>query len=97
MRMAWFGMRSPAALIVALAAQAWVDVTQAGDLNVVATIDHEVPLGTELHVLWGEAPNTAKTTVEPHEQFRARVIVSPVPYSKMAADTYAAGWRTSRK
>ena len=55
------------------------------------------PLGTELHVLWGEAPNTAKTTVEPHEQFKARVIVSPVPYSKMAADTYAAGWRTSRK
>jgi vanillate/3-O-methylgallate O-demethylase len=62
-----------------------------------ATIDHEVPLGTELHVLWGEAPNTAKTTVEPHEQFKARAIVSPVPYGKMAADTYASGWRTSRK
>ncbi|MCB2066772.1 MAG: aminomethyltransferase family protein [Erythrobacter sp.] len=62
-----------------------------------ATIDHEIPLGTELHVIWGEGPNTAKTTVEPHEPFNARVIVSPVPYSQMAGDTYQAGWRSGRK
>ncbi len=62
-----------------------------------ATIDHEIPLGTELHVKWGEQPNTDKTTVEPHEQFSARVIVSPVPYSQMAGDTYASGWRSGRK
>lgn len=61
------------------------------------TVDHEIPLGTELTVKWGEAPNTAKTTVEPHEQFEARVIVSPVPYSKMAGDTYQGGWRSGRK
>jgi vanillate/3-O-methylgallate O-demethylase len=62
-----------------------------------ATIDHEIPLGTELHVVWGEGPNTDKTTVEPHEPFNARVIVSPVPYSQMAGDTYQAGWRSGRK
>ncbi len=62
-----------------------------------ATVDHEIPLGTELKVKWGEAPNTEKTTVEDHEQFEARVIVSPVPYSKMAGDTYQAGWRSGRQ
>ena len=62
-----------------------------------ATVDHELPLGTEIHVLWGEDPNTAKTTVEKHKQLAVRAIVSPVPYGKMAADTYATGWRTSRK
>ena len=49
-----------------------------------------------IHVLWGEEPNTRKTTVEPHKQLAVRAIVSPVPYSKMAADTYAKGWRTTR-
>jgi vanillate/3-O-methylgallate O-demethylase len=62
-----------------------------------ATVDHELPLGTEIGVVWGEEPNTKKTTVEPHKQITVRAIVSPVPYSKMAADTYAKGWRTSRK
>ncbi len=61
-----------------------------------ATVDHEIPLGTELHVKWGEDPNTDKTTVEPHQQFKARVIVSPVPYSQMSRETYATGWRTAR-
>ena len=63
-----------------------------------ATVDHEIPLGTELEVIWGEENGgTQKTTVEKHKQLNVKVIVSPVPYSKMAADTYAAGWRTSRK
>lgn len=61
-----------------------------------ATVDHEVPLGTEIHVLWGEDPNTAKTTVEKHKQLPVRAIVSPVPYSQMSRETYATGWRTSR-
>ena len=62
-----------------------------------ATIDHEIPLGTELHVVWGEENGgTKKTTVEPHEQFKARAIVSPVPYSQMSRETYHSGWRTSR-
>ena len=62
-----------------------------------ATVDHEIPLGTELHVVWGEDPNTQKTTVEPHKQIKVRAIVSPVPYSQMSRETYATGWRTSRK
>jgi vanillate/3-O-methylgallate O-demethylase len=47
-------------------------------------------------VLWGEEPNTRKTTVEPHKQIKVRAIVSPVPYSQMSRETYATGWRTSR-
>ena len=35
-----------------------------------------------------------KTTVEPHEQIDVRVRVSPVPYSEVARETYADGWRT---
>ena len=61
------------------------------------TVDHEIPLGTELHVLWGEETGgTKKTTVEPHKQIKVRAIVSPVPYSQMSRETYATGWRTSR-
>jgi vanillate/3-O-methylgallate O-demethylase len=62
-----------------------------------ATVEHDLPLGTEINVLWGEDPNTQKTTVEKHKQLAVRAIVSPVPYGKMAADTYATGWRTSKK
>lgn len=62
------------------------------------TVDHEIPLGTDLHVVWGEENGgTTKTTVEPHKQLNVRVRVSPVPYSAMAGDTYAGGWRSSRK
>jgi vanillate/3-O-methylgallate O-demethylase len=62
-----------------------------------ATIDHEIPEGTELHVVWGE-PNggTKKTTVEPHKQISVRAVVSSVPYSRVARETYQAGWRTER-
>jgi vanillate/3-O-methylgallate O-demethylase len=59
-----------------------------------ATIDHDVPVGTELTVLWGE-PNggSRKTTVEPHKQIAVRAVVSPVPYSVTARETYQGGWR----
>lgn len=59
-----------------------------------ATVDPDVPEGTELRVLWGEDPNTSKATVETHVQFAARAIVSPVPYSTVARQTYRGGWRT---
>ena len=63
-----------------------------------ATVDPEIPLGTELEVVWGEeAGGTEKTTVEPHKQINVKAIVSPVPYSEMSRETYATGWRTSRK
>ena len=58
-----------------------------------ATVDPNVPEGTELKVVWGE-PNggTTKASVEPHEQTEVRVVVSPVPYSTVARrPTRAAG------
>lgn len=62
-----------------------------------ATIDHEIPVGTELRVVWGEPDGgTRKTTVEPHRQIEVRAVVSPAPYSKVARETYHQGWRTER-
>lgn len=62
-----------------------------------ATIDHEIPVGTELRITWGEpGGGTAKTTVEPHRQIDVRAIVSPVPYSRVAREGYQQGWRTTR-
>ena len=47
-------------------------------------------------MVWGEPDGgTKKTTVEPHRQFEARVVVSPVPYSTVARAEYQGGWRTS--
>ncbi|MDO5614127.1 MAG: aminomethyl transferase family protein, partial [Paracoccus sp. (in: a-proteobacteria)] len=61
-----------------------------------ATVDHDVPEGAEVRVVWGEPDGgSAKTTVEPHEQLAVRAIVSPVPYSTVARETYQGGWRTS--
>ena len=62
-----------------------------------ATVDHEIPLGTELRVLWGEENGgTKKTTVEPHKQLAVRAVVSPVPYSTVAREQYEGGWRSAR-
>jgi len=62
-----------------------------------ATIDHEIPVGTELKVVWGEENGgTKKTTVEPHRQLEVRVVVSPVPYSRTAREEYEGGWRSTR-
>jgi vanillate/3-O-methylgallate O-demethylase len=62
-----------------------------------ATIDHEISEGTELRVVWGEPDGgTRKTTVEPHMQIEVRAIVSSVPYSRVARETYQSGWRTDR-
>jgi vanillate/3-O-methylgallate O-demethylase len=60
-----------------------------------ATIRPEIPVGTELRVVWGEENGgTRKTTVEPHKQLEVRVVVSPVPYSRVVRETYKQGWRT---
>ena len=62
-----------------------------------ATIDHEIPVGTELKVVWGEEDGgTRKTTVEPHRQLEVRAVVSPVPYSRIAREEYEGGWRSQR-
>jgi vanillate/3-O-methylgallate O-demethylase len=60
-----------------------------------ATVSPDVPLGAEVRVIWGEPDGgSEKTTVQPHEQFAVRAIVSPVPYAKQARETYHQGWRT---
>jgi glycine cleavage system aminomethyltransferase T len=53
-----------------------------------------VEFGKEVTLVWGE-PNggTSKPTVEPHVQTEIKAIVSPVPYSKVARDSYADSWR----
>ena len=62
-----------------------------------ATIGPETPVGTELCVVWGEENGgTAKTTVEPHRQMEVRAVVSPLPYSRVARETYHEGWRTGQ-
>jgi len=62
-----------------------------------ATIDPEIPVGTELRVVWGEPDGgTRKTTVEPHKQIEVRAVVSSIPYSRVARETYHQGWRTAR-
>ena len=63
-----------------------------------STLDPEIEIGTEVTLLWGEeGGGSRKTTVERHKQIDIRAVVSPVPYSKVARETYAAGWRTSQK
>lgn len=62
-----------------------------------ATVDPSIQHGTEVHVLWGE-PNggSDKATVERHEQFPVRAIVSPAPYSAVARNEYYdKGWRAA--
>ncbi|HEY5266309.1 MAG TPA: hypothetical protein VIJ40_05790 [Acidimicrobiales bacterium] len=59
-----------------------------------ATVDPNVETGTELKVLWGEDPNTKKTSTQPHKQREVRVVVSPVPYAVTARTEYHGGWRT---
>ncbi len=51
--------------------------------------------GTKVTLLWGE-PNggTRKPTVDPHVQTEITAVVSPVPYSAVARDSYADSWRT---
>ena len=57
-------------------------------------VDPDIQIGDELTLVWGEENGgTKKTTVERHKQAEVRVVVSPVPYSAVVRETYAAGWR----
>tara|TARA_R100000365_G_scaffold2509_1_gene7870 strand:- start:59 stop:1429 length:1371 start_codon:yes stop_codon:yes gene_type:complete len=44
--------------------------------------------GTEVVVVWGEEPNSAKPAVEPHRQVEIRATVAPAPYSSYARENY---------
>jgi vanillate/3-O-methylgallate O-demethylase len=60
-------------------------------------VDPNIEIGEQLTLVWGEENGgTKKTTVEKHKQLEVRVTVSPVPYSVVARDTYAEGWRTAK-
>jgi len=61
-------------------------------------VDPDIKDGAEIVLVWGEENGgSGKTTVEkPHKQIEIRAVVSPVPYSKVARETYADGWRTGK-
>src|SRR5699024_8540602 len=60
-----------------------------------ATVNPDVPEGAEVKVGWGEpGGGTSKASVEKHEQLEVRAVVSPVPFSSVARETYQGGWRT---
>lgn len=44
--------------------------------------------GTEVTVLWGESPVSAKPGVEPHRQVSIRATVAPAPFSRSAREGY---------
>lgn len=48
---------------------------------------HAAP-GTEVTVVWGEDPVSAKPAVEPHRQVQIRATVEPAPYSRFARENY---------
>jgi len=61
-------------------------------------VEPDIQVGEELTLVWGEENGgTKKTTVERHKQLEVRVVVSPVPYSAVVRETYAAGWRSTGK
>jgi vanillate/3-O-methylgallate O-demethylase len=47
--------------------------------------------GTEVTVLWGEQPNSAKPAVERHRQVGIRARVAPAPYVQEVRDAYRKG------
>ena len=60
-------------------------------------VDPEVETGAEVKIVWGETGGgSRKTTVERHKQLEIQATVSPVPYSRVARETYAKGWRTAQ-
>ena len=67
-----------------------------GRMLTLAMLDeaHAEP-GTRVMLLWGEpGGGSQKLTVEPHVQTEIRATVSAAPYSEVARDQYADGWRT---
>lgn len=49
--------------------------------------EHAEP-GTEVTVVWGEQPNSAKPHVEEHQLWEIRATVAPVPYVQFARTNY---------
>jgi syringate O-demethylase len=66
-----------------------------GRMLTLAVLDAEYARpGTRVSLLWGEpGGGTRKPTVERHVQTEIKAVVAPVPYSEVARDSYAEGWR----
>jgi vanillate/3-O-methylgallate O-demethylase len=65
-------------------------------LGIIDTEHSEV--GTQLTFVWGEeGGGSSKPTVERHRQIEIRATVGPIPYSSLARESYAEGWRTTDK
>ena len=62
-----------------------------------AVVDADVEVGDVLTLKWGEAVNSQKSSIEPHQQCEMRVRVAPTPYSSDARENYADSWRTKGK
>jgi vanillate/3-O-methylgallate O-demethylase len=61
-------------------------------------VDPDINIGNEVTLVWGEENGgSGKPTVERHRQIGIRARVSPVPYSQVVREEYAAGWRTGKK
>jgi glycine cleavage system aminomethyltransferase T len=54
-----------------------------------AVVDEEFAQpGTEVRVLWGESPRSAKPVVEPHDQTEIRATVESAPLNRFARTAY---------
>jgi vanillate/3-O-methylgallate O-demethylase len=61
-------------------------------------VDNDVALGEVLTLVWGETGGgTRKPPVERHKQCEVQVVVSPVPFARIAREAYHGGWRTQQK
>jgi syringate O-demethylase len=69
-----------------------------GKFLTLAMVDPEFAKpGTAVSLLWGEPDGgTSKPTVERHVQTEIKAVVSPVPYSEVARDSYADSWRNRK-
>jgi syringate O-demethylase len=77
----------------------WIGYTaNEGRFLTLAMVDEaEAEPGTEVTLLWGEPDGgTSKPAVERHVQTEIKATVSPAPYSEVARDSYAEGWRTKQ-
>jgi vanillate/3-O-methylgallate O-demethylase len=62
-----------------------------------AIVDVNVPIGTEVTLVWGEeGGESAKPVVERHVQGEFRAIVSPCPYSEVVRASYGGESRRTR-
>jgi vanillate/3-O-methylgallate O-demethylase len=60
-------------------------------------VDNDVALGDVLTLVWGEkGGGTHKPPVERHKQCEVQVVVSPVPFARIAREAYHGGWRTQQ-